>query len=75
MESETLETFEYQGQSMFIRLEEGTLDQDWLIVRAYYADGSLVNKFVYSVRKRDRIFHLSEGEERPHQEIRALSVF
>ncbi len=69
MQPEVLETFEYQGQTIFIRLEEDASDRDWLIVRPYYADGSLVNKFVYSVHKKDRMLRLARGEEDPIKEF------
>ncbi|WP_203224878.1 hypothetical protein [Candidatus Glomeribacter gigasporarum] len=49
MPSEILETFEYEGRIIHVHLEEDASDQDWLTVRAYYADGTLVNPFVYSV--------------------------
>ncbi len=47
MQPEILETFEYQGQTLFIHLEEDSLDPDWLIVRAYDPDGRPFNKFIY----------------------------
>src|SRR5260363_95578 len=55
MQSEILETFEHEGQTIFIRLEEDASYQDCLTVRPYYADGMLVNQFVYSVHKEDPV--------------------
>src|SRR5260364_171007 len=69
MQSEILETFEHEGQTIFIRLEEDALDQDWLTVRPYYADGMLVNQFVYSVHKEERMKRLSDDEEDPVKEF------
>src|SRR5260363_406863 len=69
MQSEILETFEHEGQTIFIRLEEDASDQDWLTVRPYYADGMLVNQFVYSVHKEERMKRLSEDEEDPVKEL------
>src|SRR5260364_104769 len=69
MQSEILETFEHEGQTIFIRLEEDASDQDWLTVRPYYADGMLVNQFVYSVHKEERMKRLSEDEEDPVKEF------
>ncbi len=69
MQPEILEAFEYQGQTLFIRLEEDASDQDWLIVRAHYADGRPFNKFIYSVYQKDRMRSLSNGEEDPIKEF------
>jgi hypothetical protein len=69
MPSEILETFEHEGRTIFIRLEEDASDQNRLIVRPYYADGTLVNPFLYFVHKDERMKRLSEGEEDPVKEF------
>jgi hypothetical protein len=60
MQSEILETFEHEGQTIFIRLEEDASNRNRLIVRPYYADGTWVNPFIYSVHKEERMKRLSE---------------
>ncbi len=60
MQSEILKTFEHEGRTIFIRLEEDAADKNWLTVRAYYADGTWVTPFIYSVHKEERIKRLSE---------------